>query len=90
MPVHISYGSLQARYCFNITDGAEQAHDDVKFTTQLKIHHVALLKPNFGILLPGNRQHLWVDIQAFHLIMFAEQICMDTRSAAYIKQSIAL
>jgi hypothetical protein len=81
---------LQSWFCFDIPNGAEQAHNDIELTVQIEIYHVALLKAKARVIPAGDREHIPIDIQPLDAVVPTQQVCVNSRSTSNIEQCIPL
>ena len=67
---------------------AEETDDHVVLSSKIEISHVRLMKDYARMFLPGDPQHLWVNVESLDAIIPFEVLDVVARSACYIEQGI--
>jgi hypothetical protein len=86
MSSHIIDSALHSLGGLDVTDGTEEACDDIKGAIQLEVHHISLVEGNARASFASDRKQVLTEIEALHLIMIEKILRVFPCAACYVEE----
>jgi len=87
---HPAYRLSEPGLGLRVSDGAEEAHDNVVSPAKVEFGHVSLMEWDVGQLRSGLRQHPLIEIQAFDDVMVFQVRQMTGGTTANIQEGTSV